>query len=293
MTVAQNWSDTRDRRLIRTAMRAEMLTREDELELAERWRSQKDEAALNRLTSAYLRLVIAMASKFKNYGIPVADLIQEGSIGLLEAANRFDPEREIRFSTYATWWVRAAMQDFVLRNWSIVRTGTTSAHKALFFNLRRLKAKLGVPTDKPLSQTNRQDIARDMGIREVDVSLMEGRLFGGDRSLNAPLAEDSTQEVQDLMPSDEPTQDVTVEQDLDDNKRRSVIDDAMDVLTDREALIVRERRLQEQGVTLSSLGERLGVSKERVRQLEAQALSKLKRAIETRIGDPVAAGLVS
>lgn len=294
MTVASNWSDTSDRRLIRSAMRAEMLSREDELALAERWRTHRDEAALNRLTSAYLRLVIAMASKFKHYGIPVSDLIQEGSIGLLEAANRFEPDREIRFSTYATWWVRAAMQDFVLRNWSIVRTGTTSAHKALFFNLRRLKSKLGVPVDKPLSQENRLEIARDMGIREADVRLMEGRLFGGDRSLNAPLAEDSTQEVQDIMPSDEPTQDHTVAQTMDDLKRQSVIEEAMSVLTDREALIVRERRLQgDETVTLSSLGQRLGVSKERVRQLEAQALGKLKNAIENRIGDPIAAGLVS
>lgn len=291
MTAMHNFPTSGDRKMIRTAMRAEMLEREDELALAKAWRDKGDESALNRLTNAYLRLVISMAGKFKHYGIPLGDLIQEGSVGLLEAASRFEPERDVRFSTYAGWWVRAAMQDFVLRNWSIVRTGTTSAHKSLFFNLKRLKTQLGVPNDKPLPLEGRQKIAKDMGVREVDVTLMEGRLSGVDRSLNAPVADESVQEWQDLLPSEDPAPDEAVADAVDQDKRTRLIADAMENLSEREALIIRERRLVEEGVTLSELGKRLGVSKERVRQLEAQALGKLKKALVSAIGDPVAAGL--
>ncbi len=293
MTIATKWADTYDRKLIRSAMRAEMLPREDELELALRWRKKGDEAALSRLTTAYLRLVVAMASKFKHYGISIADLMQEGAVGLMEAAARFEPERDVRFSTYASWWVRAAMQDYVLRNWSIVRTGTTSAHKALFFNLRRLKAKLNVPTDKPLSMEGRRRIASDMGVREVDVNMMEGRLSGGDRSLNAPVADESAQEWQDLLPADDPTPDEAVEKSVDDDKRRELIAEAMQGLNEREILIIRERRLVDEPVTLSALGVRLGVSKERVRQLEAQAFQKLKTALLEKVGNPEDAGLIA
>ena len=292
MTVMNAWGDTAERRLIRTAMRAEMLARDDELALARAWRDHSDEAALSRLTAAYLRLVVAMASKFKHYGISLGDLIQEGTVGLLEAAARFEPDRELRFSTYASWWIRASIQDFVLRNWSIVRTGTTSAHKALFFNLRRLKSELGLPADKPLSLKGRQAIASEMGVREVDVSLMEGRLTGNDKSLNATVADDTTMEWQDLLPSDGPTPDIETASRIDAGKRRALIEEAMNSLNQREILIIRERHLSEDAVTLSSLANRLGVSKERVRQLEAQALNKLKKTLANRVDCIAAAGLI-
>lgn len=289
---AINWVTGGDRALIRSAMRAELLARDEEHSLATAWKDEGDESALAKLTTAYLRLVVAMAAKFKNYGLPVADLIQEGSVGLLEAASRFEPDREVRFSTYAGWWVRAAMQDYVLRNWSIVRTGTTAAHKSLFFNLKRLKSKLGFASDQPLSFEGRQQIADDMGIREQDILLMEGRLSGGDRSLNAPLAEDGTQEWQDLLVSEEEDPASRVEEDIDHMRQASLIDKALESLNEREQYIIRERRLQEDGATLSELGQRLKISKERVRQLEVQAMSKIKRAVLAHVGDPVAAGFI-
>lgn len=292
MTV-MNWVTGGDRELVRTAMRAEMLARDDEQELAKRWRENGDEAALARLTNAYLRLVVSMATKFRHYGLSVADLIQEGTVGLLEAASRFEPSRDVRFSTYANWWVRAAMQDFVLRNWSIVRTGTTAAHKTLFFNLKRLKAKLDVELDKPLSFEGRRQIAEDVGVREQDILMMEGRLSGVDRSLNAQIGEDGGDEWQDFLISDMPRPDEVVEHEIDSSRQVELLANAMQALNEREQYIIRERRLtDDEGVTLAELGVRLGVSKERVRQLEVQALAKLKRAILETVGDPVEAGLI-
>ncbi|WP_286829135.1 MULTISPECIES: RNA polymerase factor sigma-32 [Kordiimonas] len=286
-----NWATGDDRRLIRFAMKVPMLDREEEGELALSWQQERDEHALKTLTEAHLRLAIAAASKYRHYGLPVADLIQEGTVGLMEAAYRFEPERDVRFSTYASWWVRAAVQDYVLRNWSIVRTGTTSAHKALFFNLKRLKARMGVDPDRPLSMLSRNQIADEMGVRLKDVEAMEGRLSGVDRSLNAPVADESAQEWQDLLVSESPRPDQEYMENVDGAKKAALIEKAMGSLTERESFIIRERQLREEGVTLAVLGSQLGISKERVRQLEAQALGKLKQALIAEVGDPRLAGL--
>lgn len=286
-----NWATLEDRRLIRFAMKTPMLERDEETELAISWQQERDEHALRKLTESHLRLAVAAASKYRHYGLPTADLMQEGSIGLMEAAYRFDTARDVRFSTYASWWVRAAVQDYVLRNWSIVRTGTTSAHKALFFNMKRLKARMGVDPDKPLSFISRNQIADEMGVRLQDVELMEGRLSANDRSLNAPLADESAQEWQDLLVSEAPQPDEAYMDHHDTGKKSALIEAAMSHLTERETYIIRERQLREEGVTLAVLGNRLGISKERVRQLEAQALGKLKHALTRQVGDPVAAGL--
>lgn len=286
-----NWATTEDRRLIRFAMRAPMLERGEEADLAISWQQDRDEHALRKLTEAHLRLAIASASKYRHYGLPAADLIQEGTVGLMEAAYRFEISREVRFSTYANWWVRAAVQDYVLRNWSIVRTGTTSAHKALFFNLKRLKARMGVDPDRPLSMGARNQIADEMGVKLRDVEAMEGRMTANDRSLNAPVADESAQEWQDLLVSDAPQPESVFMDSHDSLKKSDLIEQAMENLTDRETFIIRQRQLKEDGVTLAVLGGELGISKERVRQLEAQALGKLKQAIIRLVGDPVVAGL--
>lgn len=286
-----NWATTEDRRLIRHAMKAPILEREEEAELAVCWQQERDEHALKKLTEAHLRLAIASASKYRHYGLPVADLIQEGTVGLMEAAYRFEISREVRFSTYASWWVRAAVQDYVLRNWSIVRTGTTSAHKSLFFNLKRLKARMGVDPDRPLSFVARTQIADEMGVRLCDVEAMEGRMTAGDRSLNAPVADESAQEWQDLLISEAPEPEQIYTESHDNEKKAALIEVAMGHLTDRETFIIRERQLKSEGVTLAVLGSQLGISKERVRQLEAQALGKLKQALVKQVGDPVLAGL--
>ncbi len=279
------------RRLVQAAMAAPYLERDEERDLARRWREAGDEAALHRLTSAHMRLVIAMAARFRRFGLSQADLIQEGHVGLLEAAARFEPEREVRFSTYASWWIRAAIQDFVLRNWSIVRGGTSSAQKALFFNLRRLRARLARELDGAAEPEIFAAIADTLGVSIADVEAMSARLSGPDTSLNAPLGEadgESGAERQDFLMNDEPTTDETVGGRIDGERRTAWLREALGVLNERELKIVEERRLSENGETLEALGARLGISKERVRQIEARALEKLQNALLARQPDRAA-----
>ncbi len=279
-------------RFMRAAMRAPLLAADHERDLAKRWRENGDQRALNELITAYLRLVIAMAARFRHYGLPMSDLVQEGNVGLMQAAARFEPEREVRFSTYASWWIRSAMQDFVLRNWSIVRTGTTSAQKSLFFNLRRLRAKIGDVNDSGISAESRAKVARALGVPEQDVDAMAARMSAPDRSLNAPLAEDGDGEWQDLLADNAASPEAEVMEAHDDIARTTLVQAALGELNEREQLIIRERKLVPETVTLEALGARLGISKERVRQIEGNALEKLRRALIARVGDPVAAGYV-
>lgn len=266
--------------MLRAASRAPYLERGEELELAIRWKEQHDQDALNRITTAHMRLVIAMAVKFRRYGLPMGDLIQEGHVGLLEAAARFDPQREVRFSTYATWWIRASMQDYILRNWSIVRGGTSSAQKSLFFNLRRMRARLAQGAG-PLGNTLAyQEISVALGVSEADVAMMDMRLSVPDTSLNAPLNDDGDAgERMDLLVSDDPLPDELVGEAIDIERRSSWLHDALGVLNARELQIIEERRLTEEGATLEELGTSLGISKERVRQIETRAMEKLKSAL--------------
>jgi RNA polymerase sigma-32 factor len=280
-------------RFMRMAMRAPLLAADHERDLARRWRDHRDERALHELITAYLRLVVAMAARFRHYGLPMSDLVQEGSVGLMQAAARFEPEREVRFSTYATWWIRSAMQDFVLRNWSIVRTGTTSAQKSLFFNLRRLRAKIGDVGETGISRDARTRIARALNVGEHDVEAMAARMSAPDRSLNAPLTEEGDGEWQDLLADDSADPETETMHAHDSAARVELVKDALCDLSERERLIIRERKLEEESVTLEALGARLGISKERVRQIEGNALEKLRRALIARVGDPVAAGFVS
>ncbi len=277
-------------RLVRIALQAPFLTREDEHELAVRWRDTKDQKALDQLTLSHMRLAIAVASKFRYFGLPMADVIQEANIGLLEAADRFDPDREVRFSTYATWWIRASIQDYVLRNWSIVRGGTSSTQKSLFFNLRRLRAKLSIEQPELSEDELHRDIAGAIGVKKKDVALMSARLSGPDASLNAPMGETegNVAERQDYLVCDAPLPEETVSETIDAGRRHSWLQDALTVLNERELRIVRERRLSDQGETLEALGRKLGVSKERVRQIEARALEKLKSALERTSPEQIA-----
>lgn len=281
-----------DRKFLKTAMSAPLLEREKEQELATAWRDHQDEAALHALTTAYMRLVIAMAAKFKHYGLAFPDLVSEGNIGLMQAAARFEPERGVRFSTYASWWIRSSIQDYVLRNWSIVRTGTTAAQKSLFFNLRRLRALISDVSSGALTPENRAYVASALKVGEDDVEQMASRLAAVDRSLNAPYTEDGDGQWQDLLAAESPTPEDAVMEGRDGDKRTQWLAEALSTLSDREQLIIRERRLSEESVTLEKLGERLGISKERVRQIEHQALGKLKTALTDAVGDPAAAGLI-
>jgi RNA polymerase sigma-32 factor len=265
---------------MRAAMSAPFLEREEEMNLAWKWRRERDEVALHRLAAAHMRLVISIASRFRHYGLSMADLVQEGHVGLLEAAARFEPEREVRFSTYATWWIRAAIQDHILRNWSIVRGGTSSAQKALFFSLRRLRWRLSRNGQESSTEIYSK-IATAIGVSEKDVALMDSRLAGPDLSLNAPVSEseDNGAERGDFLVDEAPLPDETVSGRIDDERRSRQLRKAMRVLTDRELRVIRARKLSEDTVTLEALGTSLGISKERVRQIESRALQKLKRAL--------------
>jgi RNA polymerase sigma-32 factor len=275
-------SSSPNRDFVRRAMRAPYLERQEEHELAVKWREERDQAALDRLTSAHMRLVIAIAARFRNFGLPMGDLIQEGHVGLLEAAARFEPDREVRFSTYATWWIRASIQDYILRNWSIVRGGTSSSQKALFFNLRRLRARLAQTVDARPRHEVFAGIASALGVSVADVEAMDSRLSAPDTSLNAPLREfdsDKGADRQDFLVDAAPQPDEIAGRTIDSERRTSWLRSALNVLNERELRIVRERRLQEESATLESLGARLGISKERVRQIENRAIEKLREAL--------------
>ena len=275
--------DSTERNFIRTAMAAPYLERDEEQALAVSWRDRRDQESLNRITVAHMRLVISMATKFRNYGLPVGDLIQEGHVGLMEAAARFEPERDVRFSTYATWWIRASMQDYILRNWSIVRGGTSSAQKALFFNLRRLRARLAAGNDTLSNATIYREIATALGVAEADVANMDSRLSAPDSSLNAPLSADpDSMERMDFLVCDDPLPDEVVCETIDIERRNTWLKDALGALNPRELRIIEARRLKLDGATLAELGDAMGISKERVRQLEARALEKLKVALVAR-----------
>jgi len=269
---------------IKSSMNAPLLEKDHELELARQWSEERNEKALHELVESYTRLVVSIAAKFRNYGLPMGDLIQEGNIGLMQAAERFDHKRELRFSTYATWWIRSCIQDYVLRNWSIVRTGTTAAQKSLFFNLRRLRAQIeNRDESEGLTLEGRQEIADELGVKVSEVQAMEGRFSGGDQSLNARIGENGEDEWQSFLADDNPNPEDIVTGIKDAETRSAWLNSALDKLSDREQTIIRERHLGQETITLEQLGKTLGVSKERVRQLEARAMEKIKFSIDNAV----------
>jgi RNA polymerase sigma-32 factor len=269
-------------------MGAEMLDAETELALARAWRDEGDEKALHRLVNAYMRLAIAMAARYRRYGAPMPDLIQEAGVGLMKAAEKFDPDRGVRFSTYAVWWIKASIQDYVMRNWSMVRTGSTSSQKALFFNLRRVRAKLereaGANGEVLDSHQLRQMIATEVGVPLRDVEMMDARLSGADYSLNAQQAGEEGREWLETLEDEAPQAAETVTRNADLTRVRGWLAEALASLNARERMIIVERKLRDEPRTLESLGQELGLSKERIRQLEAQALNKLRKRLEALSG---------
>ena len=276
-----------DQSMTRSAMKAELLDAETELKLAYAWRDERDEEALHRLITAYMRLAISMASKFRRYGAPMNDLIQEASLGLMKAADKFDPDRGVRFSTYAVWWIKASIQDSVMRNWSMVRTGSTSSQKSLFFNMRRIQARLEREASARGETLNPHDlrnaVAKELGVPVHDVEMMEGRLSGSDFSLNATQStEDEGREWIEALEDESDQAAQTVEADHDNDTLRQWLLTALTALNDREQFIVRERKLRDDPRTLESLGDELGLSKERIRQLESAAFGKMRKSLEGR-----------
>lgn len=271
-----------DRYIVERSKSAPYLERSEEHKLAVDWAERKDQTALHALAIAHMRLVISIAAKYRNYGLHMNDLVQEGHVGLLEAATRFDPHREVRFSTYATWWIRACIKDYVLRNWSLVRGGTSAKQKALFFKLRLLKARIA-QRSSPVAAPGvpHHEIARAIGVSEKDVATMDARLSGPDVSLNAPIevGDGPGLERQDLLESNLPGQDEIVEEAIDSERHKNWIAAALACLNERERLIVSRRRLTEDSETLETLAKELGVSKERVRQIEGRAMQKLRASL--------------
>ncbi|MBC7737440.1 MAG: RNA polymerase factor sigma-32 [Candidatus Saccharibacteria bacterium] len=274
-----------DQILSRQARRAEMLDAETEAKLARAWREQGDKAALHRLVTAYMRLAISMATKYRRYGASMADLTQEAAIGLMKAAEKFEPDRGFRFSTYAVWWIKAQLQDFVMRNWSLVRTGSTTSQKSLFFNLRRIEAKLrreAEATGQVMDpKAMHAAVAAELGVSVSDVAMMDGRLAGSDASLNASQATDDDGRAWIDVLEDEGAQaDEIVAARHDTEALRLRLSRALSGLTERERFIVKARQMEDQPRTLESLGIELHLSKERIRQLEAAAYGKLRRRLE-------------
>lgn len=261
---------------VRTLMQEPLLDKEEELLLSLAWKNDRNQKALHQLIRAYARLVISMALRFRHYGLSLHDLIQEGILGLMIAAERFDPHREVRFSTYAKWWIRSAIQDFVLRNWSIVRTGTTSAQKQLFFNLRRLRSKLEQISGEQISQEDRHQISLILNVSLRDVEEMEHRLSNHDLSLSVPVTDQSEDNWLDFIPDTGDTPEEAFFALAGAEMRQHWIQKAIRFLNPREKTIIKARRLSDSPPTLEGLGKKMKISKERVRQLEARAIRKLR-----------------
>ncbi len=256
-----------------------MLDAEEEYVLAKRWREHDDVKSAHTLVTSHLRLVAKIAMGYRGYGLPVGELIAEGNIGLMQAVKRFEPDKGFRLATYAMWWIRASIQEYILRSWSLVKMGTTTAQKKLFFNLRRLKGQLQAIEEGDLHPETVKTIADKLDVSEDDVVQMNRRLAGADHSLNAPMRVDGEGEWQDWLVDETPDQETVFGEAEEMGKRRDLLANAMQTLNDRERRILTERRLKDDPSTLEDLSKEFGVSRERVRQIEVRAFEKLQKAI--------------
>jgi len=272
-------------RYLEEIRRFPMLAPEEEYMLAKRWREHGDKDAAHKLVTSHLRLVAKIAMGYRGYGLPLSELISEGNVGMMQAVKRFDPDRGFRLATYAMWWIRAAIQEYVLHSWSLVKMGTTAAQKKLFFNLRKIKGQLQAIDEGDLSPENVKRIAKELSVPESDVVSMNRRLSAPDNSLNAPLRADGDGEWQDWLVDEGPTQETRLGDRQELGLRRDLLRTAMTHLTARERDILVERRLKDEPATLEDLSRRYGISRERVRQIEVRAFEKLQRAIKSKALD--------
>ena len=276
-----NFIDNDSKSFVKTAMSLPLLEETHELDLALKWRDKKDERALHELIQAHMRLVVSFAVKYKHYGLSLSDLIQEGNIGLMKAAQKFDPDRGFRFSTYASWWIRASIQDFLLKHWSIVRIATTSKQKSLFFSLRRLKQKINGTDSGNIDYSMAENIASDLNISTSAVVNMDSRITQNDSSLNKKISEDGEDEFLSLLEDENARPDNIVFAKDEINHKKDMVSSAIDSLDERETQIINERHLSEDPKTLEYLGKKLKISKERVRQIEKNAMNKMKSFINS------------
>ncbi len=260
-----------------------MLSPEEELELSRRWRDHEDVDAAHKLVTSHLRLVVKIAMGYRGYGLPVGDLISEGSLGMMQAVKRFDPDRGFRLATYAMWWIRAAIQEYILHSWSLVKIGTTAAQKKLFFNLRRLKGQMQAIDEGDLQPEQVAKIARVLDVAEQDVVSMNRRLAAPDHSLNAPVRQDSEGEWQDWLVDDAESPENAIAENEELSGRKALLANALKTLNERERHILVERRLKDDPTTLDELAQHYRISRERVRQIEVRAFEKLQKAMKARI----------
>ena len=267
-----------------------MLTRDEEFMLAKRWSEHADSEAAHKMVTSHLRLVAKIAMGYRGYGLPIGEVISEGNVGLMQAVKKFDPDRGFRLATYAMWWIRASIQEYILRSWSLVKIGTTAAQKKLFFNLRRAKSEISALEEGDLHPDQVSQIATRLGVQNEDVISMNRRLSGPDASLNAPMRVDGESEWQDWLADDvTPSQESVLADNEERGLRMSLLDEAMKELSDRERRILTERRLKDDPTTLEELASQYGVSRERVRQIEVRAFEKLQKAMRSASAERVAA----
>jgi RNA polymerase sigma-32 factor len=268
-------------RYLQEIRRFPMLEPQEEYMLAKRWREHEDTEAAHKLVTSHLRLVAKIAMGYRGYGLPLNELISEGNVGMMQAVRRFEPERGFRLATYAMWWIRAAIQEYILHSWSLVKMGTTAAQKKLFFNLRKLKGRLKAIEEGDLSPENVKKIATELSVAEEDVVMMNRRLAAPDHSLNAPLRIDGEGEWQDWLVDESVGQEIELAEHQELSRRKALLEQSLKVLNPRERRILVERRLKEDPTTLEDLSKEYNISRERVRQIEVRAFEKLQRAIRS------------
>ncbi len=265
--------------LISLAKKAEILEKKQEFELIEDWRQNKNQKSLQKILNAYLRLAVSYARKYSSYGLPTDDLIHEGVLGIMHALDKFDISKDFRLSTYASWWIRASIQDYILKNWSVVRTGSTASQKALFFNLKKIKQQINDVSNEFMGQKEIDKVSNMLNVKSIEVQNMESRLSGGDVFLNQKFDNESENDMMSLLADDRDNPEEVYE-DFNDNKiKKNLINEAINSLNERERKIIKLRKLKEKSITLDELGKMLKISKERVRQIETKALQKLQKSL--------------
>ena len=262
-----------------------MLEKEQEFMLAKRWQQDEDTDAAEQMVTSHLRLVAKIAMGYRGYGLPMAEVISEGNVGLMQAVKKFDPDKGFRLATYAMWWIRAAIQEYILRSWSLVKLGTTAAQKKLFFNLRRIKGEISALESGDLNPDQVREIAERLNVSEKDVLSMNGRMSGSDASLNAPMGQEGDMEWQDWLTDDDPGQAESYANRQEFDSRMTLLQEAMADLSEREQHILQERRLTDEPKTLEELSEVYNVSRERIRQIEVRAFEKIQKAMKRMAKD--------
>ena len=265
--------------LIEISKKAKILEKEQEFYLINDWRNNRNPKSLQQILNSYLRLAVSYARKYSSYGLPIDDLIHEGVLGIMHALDKFDTSKDFRLSTYASWWIRASIQDYILKNWSVVRTGSTASQKALFFNLKKIKHQINDVSREFMGQDEINKVSDMLNVKSIEVQNMESRLTGGDLYLNQKVDNDTENDLMSLLADDRQNPEESYE-DLNDKKiKKDFINEAIDTLNEREKTIIRLRKFKEKSITLDELGKMLKISKERVRQIETKALEKLKKSL--------------